>query len=144
MPLFDPIESGLIRHDHRDDSRKTLYMRLTKERAQRLREVFHNIVDHYGESKWNPNPPHLNLYSDQFDMWLGECDLDEEEVSVNLANLDVMRDVVRILIHEYIHYLQCPAWATRYDTMYDYWSNPYEIQAREIANRDLPLFWPQI
>jgi len=115
-------------------------LKLTKERGRQLREIFWDIVAHYGESRWQSNYFELNLYDDPDYNTFGECEVDYNEISCNVALCKHMRQAVETLIEEYIHYLQCPTWYTRYDNMYGYWDNPYEIRAKEIAKRDAPMF----
>jgi len=122
-------------------------LRLTKERKRQLSEIYPLIVEHYGESKFQDWEPELDLYYDDSKRGLyliGQWDGIESgmAVSVNVAACRTMREVVIYIIHEYIHHLQSPTWYTRYDNMYGYWKNPYEIQAQEIAERDVGLFWP--
>ena len=122
-------------------------MRLTKERKRQLSEIYEEIVEYYGESKFQWWTPEFNAYSDDSKrgLWLmGAWEpLDEgAEVSVNVAACRTMKEVVIYIIHEYMHHLQSPTWYTRYHNMYGYWKNPYEIQAQEIAERDVELFWP--
>ena len=115
-------------------------MKLTKVRARRLRDIFYEIIAHYGESKFQTNFVELNVYHDEKIRLFGECELDYDECSVNLALCRTMKRAVEVLIEEYIHYLQSPTWYTRYDRMYGYWDNPYEIEAKRIAKRDAPMF----
>ncbi len=115
-------------------------MKLTKMRGRQLREIFYDIMACYGESKFQDNLLDLNAYHEPGESTYGECEVDYHECSVNLAICRNMRDAVEVLIEDDIHYLQSPTWYTRYDRMYGYWKNPYEIEAKRIAKVDAHLF----
>jgi len=97
-------------------------------------EYLDKCIDLYGESKWYSHTPYLSLesspMSDEYDLDLkGEFINDENEIIVYLRNIRSKEDLARTIIHEYIHYLQCPTWLTRYNNKCFYDKNPYEIQA---------------
>ena len=120
-------------------------MRLTQQRQRQLRTIFWEIVEHYGESKYQDWTPDINIYHDDTKLGLmGEWSAFDEgaDCSVNLAPCRTMREAVKYMIHEYTHHLQSPTWYTRYDNMYGYWDNPYEIEAQAVADRDVHIFWP--
>ena len=55
--------------------------------------------------------------------------------------MNSIEDLVRTLIHEYQHYLQSPAWMTRYYNMgCDYHTHPYEVIAYAKEN-EYKLFY---
>ena len=97
-------------------------------------EYLDKCIDLYGESKWYSHTPYLSLesspMSDDYDLDLkGEFINDENEIIVYFRNIRSKEDLARTIIHEYIHYLQCPMWLTRYNNECFYNDNPYEIQA---------------
>lgn len=116
-------------------------MKLTKERGRQLRDTWHNIIRHYGESKFQDNILDLNIYSNPDDSVYGECEDLLNECSINVSQLYTWRRCVEVLIEEYTHYLQSPHWFERYYTMgHTYETHPYELQAQEIAKKDAHLF----
>lgn len=113
-------------------------MKLSLIRLHKLQEVFEEIRDHYGPSKYIEDPAELSIYYDPSYPRMGEqCD---EEISINMAKCPTMNHAIQVLIHEYTHYLQSPSWYTRYCDSYTYDNHPYEIQANEVAKRDVGLF----
>ena len=56
----------------------------------------------------------------------------ENDINVYWKNIKTEEDLIRTLLHEYKHYLQSPAWMTRYYKQgYSYTDHPYEVQARQ-------------
>jgi len=87
-----------------------------------------------GERKYHQHTPYLSLesspLSDDYEAGLkGEFVQDENEIIVYFRNIRSKEDLARTIIHEYIHYLQSPAWLTRYNNECFYDENPYEKQA---------------
>jgi len=120
-------------------------MKLTQERFRILSAIFEEIVTYYGPSKFHPKRPTLNIFHDGSHRSMGEHNEVKhgQEVSVNVALCDNMKDAVGTLIHEYHHHHQHPASYWRYHRMYGASGNPYEIEADRVAARDLHLFWPR-
>lgn len=93
------------------------------------------IEQYYGQSRYQSSTPYLTLedekYSDGEDPDIkGEYCRILNEIIIYWKNIESKEELIRTLIHEYIHYLQSPIWMTRYYTMgYDYTTHPYELQA---------------
>lgn len=116
-------------------------MKLTKERSRQLTEIWYDIIDHYGPSKYQDNVLDLNSYCEPNSNTFGECEDEENECSINVAICRTLRQCVEVMIEEYIHYLQSPHWFQRYyDMGHTYETHPYELQAKAIAKRDAHLF----
>ena len=123
-------------------------MNLNYDIACELQGAFVGMMTKYGKSKNKDLWPELYLTYDPDDPVQGEF-LDElDEIVVNMAQCETMRDAIETMVHEYQHYLQGGAagacdWHTRYFEMgYDYENHPYEIQAEDIVKRDAGLFMP--
>jgi len=109
---------------------------MTKKDITNIVNVYYNkICKHYGYSKYQESFPYLSIedspYSDADEPNLiGEYCSDENELIVYWKNIKSIEELVRTLIHEYQHYLQSPAWMTRYYNMgCDYHNHPYEVIA---------------
>lgn len=93
------------------------------------------IEQYYGESKYQTSTPYLSLEdeknSDGEDLNIkGEYCKILNEIIIYWKNIESKEELIRTLIHEYIHYLQSPIWMIRYYSMgYDYTTHPYELQA---------------
>ena len=113
------------------------------------------IIEHYGSSTFQPCSPEIlvddNPYYDNEDddeddeiitddipehLGLGEYTFDyQNEIVLYWKNINTVEDLLRTLIHEYIHHLQSPTWYRRYWRMgYTYETHPYEIEAFEAEN----------
>jgi len=123
-------------------------MRLTKKLLKRIEKSFDMIIEEYGESKWYDDIPYLDImgrdsimdYADDFadgkvrkkdlDYIQGWFDPTDNSIVLILENIDSIKEVIKTILHEYQHYLQCPSWIQRYYNMgYTYDNHPYEIQA---------------
>lgn len=109
---------------------------MTKKDITNIVNVYYDkICKHYGYSKYQESFPYLSIedspYSDADEPNLiGEYCSDENELIVYWKNIKSIEELVRTLIHEYQHYLQSPAWMTRYYNMgCDYHNHPYEVIA---------------
>jgi hypothetical protein len=94
-------------------------------------------------SKWYDWVPDVIFYHDDNHpgiMTMGEFEEGLEEITINLAACWSVKVATSTMIHEYVHYLQCPSWYTRYSEEYKYDDHPYEIQANDIAERDVSMF----
>lgn len=116
-------------------------MKLTYNRIKQLNSIFDNIVNHYGFSRYSNDLPDLIIIHDDKDGSMGTFEDESEEIVLNLFNCRTVKDAVGTMIHEYCHYLQPRnGWYDRYARKYKYSEHPYEIQANEMADRDLHLF----
>jgi hypothetical protein len=123
-------------------------MKITKKLIRRIEESFNMIVEDFGESKYYMDIPYLDImkrtdimeFSEDFadgkvrkkdlELIQGWFDPNENSIVLILENIDSIKDVIKTILHEYQHYLQCPAWIQRYYNMgYTYDNHPYEVQA---------------
>lgn len=51
---------------------------------------------------------------------------------------------IKVIIHEYIHYLQDLTDYNLYTQLYGYWNNPKEVEARHIADLYAPTCWKEL
>ena len=92
--------------------------------------AYNIISEHYGLSKYNLEYPELEIIDDEQELLTGEYRDDSNTIILNLHSILCKEQVVTVLTHEYIHYLQSPTWMTRYYNMgYDYFNHPYELEA---------------
>lgn len=86
----------------------------------------------YGYSKYHQHTPYLHIYENRVlpDQIKGEyCHL-FNEIVIYADNIQSHEDLIRVLVHEYQHYLQSPTWFKRYYSMgHTYESHPYEVAA---------------
>lgn len=111
---------------------------MDKEIIKNLTELYiQEIQEHYGMSKHHASFPYIYIedspYSDAEHKTIkGEFSHMENDINVYWKNIKTEEDLIRTLLHEYKHYLQSPAWMTRYYKQgYSYTDHPYEVQARE-------------
>jgi hypothetical protein len=111
---------------------------MDKQVVENLAEVYLNkIQKHYGMSKHHATFPYMYVedspYSDAEHATLkGEFCHMENDISIYWKNIETEEDLIRTLLHEYTHYLQSPAWMTRYYKQgYTYTDHPYEIAATQ-------------
>ena len=117
-------------------------MKPSLKRLRQLTHIYEHICEEFGYSKYYDWMPELLVYHDPEESWgggiaLGCFDEDLEEISINLANHRTLKNVIKTMLHEYCHYLQCPGWYTRYAGMYSYEQHPYEIEAWEFAEKHI-------
>lgn len=133
--------------------RKRARLKLTKKRDRQLHTAFDLMVEHYGKSKFYSRLPILKTFYDPSALYknrqvMGDFEapfppqFPHAEIWINFASCTNMRSAVKVIIHEYMHYLQSPSWYTRYLRTYGYDENPYEIEADRVADEDFHLFWP--
>ncbi len=117
-------------------------MKLTYDRVQEFNEVFEEMIEFYGISKYTEDLPNLVLIHDSGDYAMGTFEEEVEEIVVNVAQCRTRKDVIGTMIHEYVHYLQPRnGWYVRYSKKYSYDNHPYEKQANEAALNDLDKFY---
>lgn len=85
----------------------------------------------YGLSKHHKHTPYIYICDEPApDDIKGEYCHIFNEITVYIQNIHSHEELIRVLIHEYQHYLQSPSWMTRYYKMgYDYNNHPYELAA---------------
>lgn len=89
------------------------------------------VEEVYGHSKHHTTTPHVYLCEDQLEGGTkGEYCYLINEITIYYNNIHSHEELIRVLIHEYQHYLQSPSWFTRYYRMgYRYDNHPYEVAA---------------
>lgn len=108
---------------------------MKKKKFETIKQYFELVSTTYGYSKYQKELPYLQIedspYSDYTDPDLyGEYCAKDNELVVYWKNVETVEDIIRVLIHEYQHYLQSPNWFTRYYKMgHSYDTHPYEIKA---------------
>ena len=113
-------------------------------------KVYPNIRAYYGLGKkeYPPIEVHKNIFArlsgepdmEGDDPADAEFDRKENKLFIYSDFNDSVEDVIRGVIHEYIHYLQSGSWMKRYYSMgYTYGNHPYEINAKK-AEEDWKLF----
>lgn len=106
-----------------------------KEVLELSTQYLDKVTEYYGESKFYQTTPYLSIedrkYSDAKDPHIkGEYCRILNEIVIYWKNIKSEEELIRTVIHEYVHYLQSPTWMTRYYKLgYDYVTHPYEIQA---------------
>lgn len=85
----------------------------------------------YGLSKHHKHTPYIYICDKPApDDIKGEYCHIFNEITVYIQNIHSHEELIRVLIHEYQHYLQSPSWMTRYYKMgYEYENHPYEVAA---------------
>jgi hypothetical protein len=104
-------------------------------------KVYPNIRAHYGLGKkeYPPIEVHKNILvrlssepEAEGEPADAEYDRDENKLFIYSDYNDSVEDVIRGIIHEYIHYLQSGSWMKRYYSMgYKYGNHPYEVSAKK-------------
>ena len=122
----------------------------SKEILQIANKVYPNIRAYYGLGKkeYPPIEVHKNIFArlsgepdmEGDDPADAEFDRKENKLFIYSDFNDSVEDVIRGVIHEYIHYLQSGSWMKRYYNMgYTYGNHPYEVDAKK-AEEDWKLF----
>jgi hypothetical protein len=122
----------------------------SKKILQIANKVYPNIRAYYGLGKkeYPPIEVHKNIFArlsgepdmEGDDPADAEFDRKENKLFIYSDFNDSVEDVIRGVIHEYIHYLQSGSWMKRYYSMgYTYGNHPYEIDAKK-AEEDWKLF----
>ena len=113
-----------------------------KEILQIANEAYPKIRDYYGSGKrgFPPIEIHRNIFarlSGEPDMEgddPAEAEFDRKSNKIFLYSdfINKAEDIVRGIIHEYVHFLQSGSWMNRYYKMgYKYDNHPYEISAKK-------------
>lgn len=92
---------------------------------------YSKVEQTYGLSKHHNNTPYIYICDEPTsDDVKGEYCHIINEITVYIQNIHSHEELIRVLIHEYQHYLQSPSWMTRYYRMgYRYDNHPYEVAA---------------
>jgi hypothetical protein len=105
--------------------------KVTKQDIAELTSKYIEVVEkYYGESNHQETTPYVCVADCDFDDIKGEyCHL-FNEIIVYWENICSLEELIRVIVHEYQHYLQSPSWMTRYYKMgHSYNSHPYEVAA---------------
>ena len=105
-------------------------------------KAYPKIRDYYGSGKriFPPIEIHNNIYArltgepDAEGEDPAEAEFDRKENKLFLYSdfINSTEDIIRGIIHEYVHFLQSGSWMKRYYKMgHDYFSHPYEISAKK-------------
>jgi|TARA_B110000259_G_scaffold9430_1_gene10448 hypothetical protein len=112
-----------------------------KEILQIVNKVYPKIRTHYGLGK-KEYPP-IEIYKNILVRLTGEPNAEGEPADAEYDRKEnklflysdynnTTEDIIRSIIHEYIHYLQSGSWMKRfYDMGYDYGNHPYEVDAKK-------------
>lgn len=93
----------------------------------------------FGKVKGKPVPEIEWVWNDsryQKYKMLGEYDKQDNVISLRIQGHRNIYNLANTVVHEYVHYLQPTHanWYERYDDMYGYNKNPYEIEAYHIGD----------
>ncbi len=83
---------------------------------------------------------HLQIYYYFNKKWGGIYSFKNKQIIIYIPKGLTLTDLTNIVIHEYVHYLQLvkpsdDAMYNKHTTEVGYWDNPYEIEARELAQK---------
>ena len=105
-------------------------------------EAYPKIRDYYGAGK-RSFPP-IEVFKNIYVRLTGEPDAEGEDPAEAEFNrkenklflysdfINSKEDIIRSIIHEYVHFLQSGSWMNRYYKMgYKYENHPYEISAKK-------------
>lgn len=98
------------------------------------KKYFEQIKAKYGMSKYKKDFPVLVFNVPNYPNSTDEAYYDsiDNEICVHYNNIESEIDLIKVLLHEFKHFLQSPTWFTRYyDMGYKYDDHPYEIAAKE-------------
>jgi len=113
----------------------------TKEIIQIANKAYPKIREYYGVGR--KDYPPIEVYKNILVRLTGEPDAEGEpadaEYDRKLNKLFIysdynnsIEDVIRSIIHEYVHYLQSASWMGRYYKMgYNYQTHPYELKSSQ-------------
>jgi len=112
-----------------------------KEIIQIANKAYPKIREYYGVGR--KDYPPIEIYKNILVRLTGEPDAEGEpadaEYDRKLNKLFIysdynnsIEDVIRSIIHEYVHYLQSASWMGRYYKMgYNYQTHPYELKSSQ-------------
>lgn len=112
------------------------------------RKVLHNILyiveTVYGHSNHQNNYPYIDITYNKESNTKAEYCFILNEITVYINNIKSIKDLTKVIIHEYQHYLQSPSWFKRYYGMgYMYSNHPYEVQAYK-EEKNWNKIWKQV
>lgn len=99
-------------------------------------------IDRYGVSNYNKDYPHIEYRKERYpdeENQDGYYDDIENYIFVNSQTHDCLKELVKTIIEEYIHYLQSPEEYQKLAERYLYYDNPMEKEAKRIAKEDCKI-----
>jgi len=106
---------------------------------QRAIELFEIVKNKLGKSEYFDTYPELE-FDDELHYLSGEFRDDWNSIVLYPLSLSNEEELMRTLVHEYKHYLQDPVLFEEYKQKFDYYSNPFEIEAYEFENNFKTIF----
>lgn len=99
-------------------------------------KIFNKIKNRLGKSKHQKEYPGLEIIFETDENISGEYCEESNDIRIYLQNIGSSEEIIRTVLHEYAHYLQCRKWMKRYYKMgHTYETHPYEIQAKHIEEQ---------
>ena len=105
-------------------------------------KIYPQIKEYYGVGKLPP--PTIEIHKNIYARFSGEPEMEggdpaeaeydykENKIFLYSDFINCNEDIIRGIIHEYVHYLQSESWMKRYYNMgYSYENHPYEISAKK-------------
>ena len=115
--------------------------RINKDRISRLWSL---VIYKKGRSRYKNDIPSLSLFTgNSGGKTIGEYLYKENQIRIWWQPHDDFKELASTILHEYTHYLQFWPWYSRYQKIYSYKDNPYEIQANE-SESETPDFIKEI
>ena len=96
-------------------------------------KLFEKTKEIYGLSEHFDTYPILE-FEDELHWLSGEFRDDYNAIILYPLSTINEEELARTILHEYCHYLQCPRVFEEYKEKYDYYSNPFEIEAYKFEN----------
>ena len=110
----------------------------------RILKIWSLIVFRKGKSKYGKPIPNLILINrPNQTRTIGEYIYEDNSIKIWFQDHCDFRELTSTILHEYTHYLQFWPWYSRYQKMYSYKDNPYEIQAN-LSESEAPFFIKEI
>lgn len=107
--------------------------RISKDRVLRLWSI---IAFRNGKSKYRKDFPNLALHPETNNgKTIGEYYISKNTINIWWKPHSDFKELASTLLHEYAHYLQFWPWYSRYEKIYSYDKNPYEIQANQFETK---------
>jgi hypothetical protein len=104
--------------------------RIDKDRVLRLWSV---ILYTQGKSKYKKDFPEIHFFkSNKKNTNYGEYYNNGNIIKIWWKDHGGIVELAKTMVHEYAHYLQFWPWYNRYNAIYGYENNPYEVQARDL------------
>ena len=118
-------------------------MKASYRTVKQIYNIWDLIIKEFGQSSFYTWVPQLIIYyngSKTSKCTYGEFCTVGQDISINLAAHNTIKQAVSTILHEYCHYLQHPGWYTRYAVEYYYYNHPYEVAARKFSSQHLDKF----